>query len=39
MRDKDGKATEVEAVTAREILEKVAEQDLKKTDKRVKNLL
>ena len=33
VRDKDGKATEVEAVTAREILEKIAEQDLKKTDK------
>ena len=33
VRDKDGKATEVETVTAREILEKIAEQDLKKTDK------
>lgn len=33
VRDKDGKATELEAVTAREILEKIAEQDLKKTDK------
>lgn len=33
VRDKDGKATDVEAVTAREILEKMAEQDLKKTDK------
>ena len=30
---RDGKATDVEAVTAREILEKMAEQDLKKTDK------
>lgn len=33
VRDKDGKATDVEAVTAREILEKMAEQDLKKADK------
>lgn len=33
VRGKDGKATEVETVTAREILEKIAEQDLKKTDK------
>lgn len=33
VRDKDGKATDVEVVTAREVLEKIAEQDLKKTDK------
>ena len=29
VRDKDGKATEVEAVTAREVLEKMLEQDLR----------
>ena len=33
VRDKDGKATDVESVTAREVLEKLAEQDFKNTDK------
>lgn len=33
VRDKAGKATDVESVTAREVLEKLAEQDFKNTDK------